>query len=208
MNGTADLVIATTNPGKVREFAELLCHPALRLYSLADFPGAAAVCEDGDTYLANARIKARAAAAHTGLPALADDSGLEVVALDGAPGVRSARYAADAGTGTGDAANNAFLLHCLSSAPDPRRTARFRCVIVVATPDGRELVGEGICSGSIADRPRGANGFGYDPLFVPAGAAVTFAEMSGDEKSSISHRAAACKALRSGLLEFLRPPPS
>lgn len=207
MTGAADLVIATGNRGKVRELSELLSGGGLRVRSLADFPAAPQVREDGDTYLDNARIKARAAATHTGLAALADDSGLEVDALAGAPGVRSARYAAAAGAGSGDAANTAFLLRCLSTSPDPRRSARFRCVIVVATPDGRELVGEGICSGRIAVRPRGTNGFGYDPVFVPDGSTATFAEMSDAEKRAISHRAAACAALRPALLSFLRLPP-
>ena len=202
------LLLATANRGKVQEFADLLADLALDLRSLSDFPDMPAVAETADSYRENARLKARAAAAHCRLPALADDSGLEVDALGGDPGVRSARFAADAGAGRGDADNVAHLLRCLDSVPAPRRTARFRCVIVVATPDGRELVSEGTCSGHITERARGANGFGYDPLFVPDGRATTFAEMTNEEKSAISHRAAACNALRRELLQFLQPPPS
>lgn len=195
------LVVATGNAGKVRELRALLAGLPVELRSLRDHPGAPEAVEDGDTFLANARLKARAVAGHTGLPALADDSGLEVDALDGRPGVRSARFAADASAGSGDAANVDLLLARLLGVPAERRTARFRCALVVALPDGREISAEGACEGTIAERPRGHGGFGYDPVFLCG--ARTFAEMPGAEKAAVSHRAVAMAALRPRLVEFL-----
>lgn len=196
------LVAATGNAGKLRELRALLADPGLALRSLADYPDLPALVEDGDTFLANARQKAQAVARQTGLPALADDSGLEVDALGGGPGVRSARFAADAGAGSGDAANVALLLERLRDVPPPRRTARFRCAIVVAHPDGRELVAEGSCEGRITTAPRGSGGFGYDPVFLFG--ARTFAEIAAEEKDRVSHRGRAIAALRERLAAFLR----
>jgi XTP/dITP diphosphohydrolase len=197
------LVAATSNPGKRRELAALLADDALAWRSLADFPGAPAVLESGDTFLANARLKAHAAARHSGLPALADDSGLEVDALGGLPGVRSARFAADAGAGSGDAANLALLLARLRGVPQAARTARFRCAVVVARPDGSELVAGGTCEGRITDAPRGSGGFGYDPVFLAPALGRTFAELDAAQKDHISHRARAIAALRPRLAAFL-----
>ncbi len=198
------LVAATSNAGKLRELRALLNGLDLDLRSLADFAGAPAVEESGDSFLANARLKAHAIAAHTELPALADDSGLEVDALGGAPGVRSARFASDAGAGVGDAANVALLLTRLRAVPQARRTARFRCAVVIARPDGAELVADGTCAGLLAASPRGSGGFGYDPVFLYPPLGRTFAELASAEKDRVSHRAAAIAALRPQLVEFLR----
>lgn len=150
--------------------------------------------ETGDTFLDNARIKARAGARlHPGWWAIADDSGLEVEALDGAPGVHSARFA---GPGATDADNNRLLLKRLAPVTGPgRRGARFVCVLVALAPDGRELVAQGLVEGMIADAPRGSNGFGYDPLFIPHGERGTFGELGPDAKQRISHRARAAAGL-------------
>ena len=194
------VVIATTNAGKVREFAALLGDLPVALDSLAAYPGAPEVDEDGATYLENAIKKARAAATWTGHAALADDSGLEVDALGGAPGVQSARYA---GPAQDAAANTARLLAALAGLPPERRTARFRCVIVVARPDGALLVGEGACEGRIVEAARGAGGFGYDPVFLDVELDRTFAELPAAVKHRRSHRARACAALRGDLAAFL-----
>jgi XTP/dITP diphosphohydrolase len=202
------LVVATGNAGKLREYRALLGDLGVDLQALADVAGAPAVAEDGTTYLANARAKAHALAKHCALPALADDSGLEVDALGGGPGVRSARFAADAmhrREPTDDRTNVAFLLGRLRGLAGHRRGARFRCVIVVAHPDGRELVAEGTCEGAISDAPRGNAGFGYDPVFFYPPLARTFAELQPAEKERVSHRAQAVDLLRPALLEFLRP---
>ena len=201
------LVIASANAGKLREYRALLGDLNLELRSLADVAGAPAVNEDGDTYLANARRKAHALAAHTQLPALGDDSGLEVDALGGGPGVRSARFAADAMGRSGpsdDHANVALLLGRMRKTPDGHRTARFRCAIVVARPDGGELLADGACAGCIAHAPRGNDGFGYDPIFLFPPLDRTFGEISAAEKDAVSHRAQAIEALRPRLLAFLR----
>jgi XTP/dITP diphosphohydrolase len=200
------LLIATTNTGKLREYRALLGDCGVTLQALDDVAPAPAVAEDGDTYLANARVKAAALAAHSGLPALADDSGLEVDALQGLPGVRSARFAAAAMGRAGasdDATNRAFLLGRLRGLPGAPFTARFRCVIVVAHPDGRELVAEGTCCGTIVDTPRGSGGFGYDSIFFYPPLGCTFAELPAAEKDRVSHRALALAALRPRLAAFL-----
>jgi len=193
------LIIATRNRGKVREFDELLAAAGMELRGLED-TGVPPVAEDGVTYLDNARTKALAVARFTGFPALADDSGLEVDALGGAPGVRSARFA---GPGATDADNVELLLQRMASVPWERRTARFRCVIVVARADGRTLSAEGTCEGIITERPRGAGGFGYDPVFYYPAAARTFAELPAGEKNRVSHRARACERILPRLVEFL-----
>ena len=190
---TSRYVVATFNRDKAAELQALLALPGADLVPLADWPGASAPAETGDTLLANARIKARAAVATTRLPAIADDTGLEVDALDGAPGIHAARYAGPEAT---YADNVARLLRELAGVPAERRTARFRTVCVVAWPDGMELSADGVLEGTITDAPRGTNGFGYDPVFVPKGETRTYAELTDAEKNAISHRARAVRMLR------------
>ena len=197
------LVIATRNPGKLREYTALLGDLPVVLRDLDAFPGAPEVAENQDTYLGNARQKALTLARFTRLPTLADDSGLEVDALGGQPGVRSARYAGPAAT---DRDNIALLLERLSGVPSARRRARFRCVIVVAQPAGELLSSEGICEGWITTEAHGRGGFGYDPVFYFPAAGRTFAEIAPDEKNRVSHRAHACERLAPRLLAFLRRP--
>ena len=185
-------VVATFNRHKAAELHALLALPGVTLVPLADWPGATPPEENGDTLLANARIKARAAVALTGLPAIADDTALEVDALAGAPGVHAARYA---GAGASYADNVAKLLRELARVPASSRRARFRTVCVAAWPDGREVHAEGALEGVITDSPRGMHGFGYDPVFVPAGETRTYAELTDSEKHAMSHRARAVRAL-------------
>jgi XTP/dITP diphosphohydrolase len=189
------LVFATRNAGKLRELTALVEPLGYTVLSLADF-GALDVVEDAPTFVGNAEKKARAALAASGLPSVGDDSGLEVDALDGAPGVRSARFA---GAGHDDQANNAKLLAALAGVPAARRTARFRCVLVFVDPMGARLVSEGSCEGTILGAPRGTGGFGYDPLFLVAGLGRTMAQLSVDEKNRVSHRARALLALANAL---------
>jgi XTP/dITP diphosphohydrolase len=186
------LVLATANPGKMRELHALVgAWGAIEVRSLAEFPDVRLPEETGLTYAENAQLKARAAAAATNLPALADDSGLEVDALAGAPGVRSARYAPS------DAERIARLLAALERIED--RRARFRCVVVLAWPDGRTESAEGVCAGRIAERPDGAAGFGFDPIFVSDELGRTFAAATAGEKGRVSHRARAVRALGASL---------
>ncbi len=176
------VVLATSNPGKVKELARAF--PEWDLHGLSAHPGVTLPPESGATFEENAALKAVAAAAATGLPALADDSGLCVDALAGAPGIHSARFAGDGG----DAANRAKLLAALREVPPAARTARFVCVLALATPAGRVQRVRGECAGTLLDAERGTGGFGYDPLFVPEGQARTFAEMTVEEKEPLSHR--------------------
>ena len=197
-----ELLIATSNAGKIREFQSLLAALPLRLRSLSEFPAAAEIDETGASFAENATLKAKAHAEQTKLWTLADDSGLEVEALGGAPGVLSARYA---GKDASDAERVARLLSELSRAGDRRRTARFVCAIAVADAKGSLVnVSLGVCEGRIADAPRGTNGFGYDPVFIPDGYTQTFGELPPEIKQDISHRARAVKAARSFLLAHLR----
>jgi XTP/dITP diphosphohydrolase len=182
------LLVATANPHKLKEIRTIFCVPSVELVSLADFKGVPEVEEDGATFEANALKKAVTLALTVRLWTLADDSGLEVSALGGAPGVRSARYA---GEPVNYAANNAKLLREMAGVTD--RRACFRCVIALASPRGRAQVVEGLRRGRILTEPKGANGFGYDPVFVPDGYTETFAEMGPDVKNSISHRGAALR---------------
>jgi XTP/dITP diphosphohydrolase len=172
----------------------------LTLRSLAEFSGAPAVSEDAPTYTANAARKAVTLAHWSHRAALADDSGLEVNALAGGPGVHSARYA---GAGQDSRANIDKLLRELQGVPATQRTARFRCVIVVAGPDGATLTAAGSCEGRIIEAPRGSGGFGYDPVFLYPPLDLTFAEMRAETKNRISHRARACAMLRGPLVGFL-----
>lgn len=194
------LVVATRNRGKLAEIAAALEGLGLELVGLDSFPQLPEVVEDGDTFEANALKKAREVAAATGCLTLADDSGLEVAALGGAPGVRSARYA---GPGATDEANNAKLMRELTAVPEGSRGATFRCVLAICRPDGRCATCQGALAGSITREPRGAYGFGYDPLFVPEGYDQTIAELGGEVKARISHRAQALAAARRLLPQFL-----
>ena len=189
-----DLLIATRNLGKVREFTDLFT--TFNLRSLEDFPATDDVDETGLTFLQNACLKASSYARQTGLHALADDSGLEVDALGGAPGVYSARFAEMRGEGAGDAANNALLVKQLETATDPARTARFRCVLALADPDGRILLtAAGRVEGSILRAPRGGGGFGYDPLFLIDSLGRTTGELPPAEKHRVSHRGVASRRM-------------
>jgi len=197
------VVLASGNAGKLREFSELLASSGLTLVRQSDL-GIAPPPETGVTFLDNALIKARNAAQISGLPAIADDSGIEVDALGGSPGVYSARYA---GEGASDAANLDKLLDALAGLPAERRTARYRCVIVYVTgfDDPRPLVGEGTWDGHIIPAQRGSGGFGYDPSFVPAGDTRTVAEMPQDEKNLQSHRGQAMRAFMAQFAKRSRP---
>ena len=187
-------VLATFNRDKARELEALLAGAGITLRTLADFPDASAPSEDGGTLLENARIKAQAALAVTGMPAIADDTGLEVEALGGEPGVRSARYA---GEGAGDIANNRKLVAEAHAAGLVRPAAVFRCVLSVATPDGFILArGEGRCEGVLIEEPRGRGGCGYDPHFLVPELDRTFAELLPSEKNAMSHRARAIADLK------------
>lgn len=182
------VVMATRNHGKIKELTFLLGDCNIEILSLAAFPQIPPIIENGNTFQDNAAIKAKTVAAATGLIAIADDSGLEVDALAGAPGVYSSRYAGEEGN---DAANNAKLLQELTGVPAKERTCRFRSVIAVAKPTGECFFAEGICEGSIGFEEKGQHGFGYDPLFLVAGSGRTLAEFSLEEKNKISHRAKA-----------------
>jgi len=195
------LVVASANPGKAREMASLLSDLPLRVRSLADFPGVTLPPEGAESYLLNALGKARAAAAATGMLAMGDDSGLEVDALGGAPGVISARYG---GEGLDDAQRCAKLLEALDGVPPLRRSARFRSVIALVEPGGREATAEGEAEGIILDRPQGTGGFGYDPLFYYPPLDSTFAQLPDREKNVVSHRARAMVKARAVLLDWLR----
>lgn len=228
------LIVSTHNPHKLAEIQAIL-GTGVRTHGLRELPGAPVIAEDAPTFAGNARLKAVGLAAwltQSSGPAsalaqpdtfvLADDSGLEVDALGGVPGVQSARFAAVNGGVTGnspDADNNAKLLSLLAGVPPARRTARFRCVLALtplaAGSDARSaqaqlaaatLLFEGACEGRIGGEPRGRAGFGYDPLFTPHGYAVTFAELGEAEKNRISHRAKALTALRQWLEDRARPP--
>lgn len=195
------LLLATRNPGKAREFAALLRDVELELLDLRDLPNAPPkIPETAETYWENAFLKATGLACWSGLPSLADDSGLEVDALGGAPGVHSAYFAGPHAT---DADNIHKLLEELRGVPPERRTARFRCVLVVVRPDGQHLSAEGTCEGIILDEPRGKAGFGYDPVFFYPPLGKTFAELSFEEKNRVSHRARAVVLLKPMLLPFL-----
>jgi XTP/dITP diphosphohydrolase len=194
---TARLVLATLNPHKVTELSRILdsaggSEAGVSLASLADFPGAPDVAETGATFADNALLKARAIAAFTGLPAVADDSGLCVDALNGMPGILSARWSGRHGD---DQANLDLLLAQLADIPDERRGAEFRCAAALAQPGGAEQVTEGVLRGALIRARRGTNGFGYDPVFVPEGGTQTTAELSPAEKDAISHRSRAFRAL-------------
>lgn len=201
------LVVATHNRAKAREIAELLAAEDLPVeaLSLGDFPGVSLPPEVGLTFAENAAAKARHTAEATGLAALADDSGLEVDALGGRPGVYSARYA---GEGASDQQRCQKLLAELRGVPAHRRGARFRCAAAYAEPGGATLLAEGTCDGRIAERPAGAGGFGYDPVFIPQGRRRTMAQLSPAEKHAISHRGRAFRLLARAIREHLKRQPA
>ena len=196
-----DLLIATHNRGKVREYAYILGGLPLRLLSLAEAGVTQVAEESGQTYAENASLKAKAYAHASGLMTLADDSGLEVDALDGEPGVRAARYA---GEDAGDRERVRYLLSRLEGVPWERRTARFVCVIALATPECSLQLFDGACGGLIALTPRGDKGFGYDPVFYLPHLGKHMAELSLEEKTKVSHRGSAGAKVRIALEQMLK----
>jgi XTP/dITP diphosphohydrolase len=184
------LVIATQNRGKLVEFTDHLKGIDIEIRSLADYPGMPEIEENGATFLENALLKARAACAYTGFPALADDSGLMVDALNGEPGVHSARFAPTTPE------RNTKLLALLRGVPDEKRTARFVCALALVRPDGFEWTTLGTVEGTILHAPAGTGGFGYDPLFLYPPLGRTFAEIPLEEKNKISHRGKALEEFR------------
>ena len=198
MNPGTKVVLSTSNPGKIKEIGQIARDLPIQLVSASEV-GLGSVEETGNTYLANALLKARAASVASSMPAISDDSGLEVDFLDGAPGVRSARFAREDAT---DEQNNVRLASLMFGVPRERRTARYRCVAVfVDASKDVELQAEGVCEGTIATEPAGDGGFGYDPWFIPAGYDLTMAQLNPEEKDRISHRG---KAFR-GLIAKLEP---
>ena len=192
--GTVPLVLATHNAHKLTELRRILSAAGIpaSLTGLDEFPGAPEVAETGLTFAGNALVKARAIAAFTQLPSVADDSGLCVDVLGGMPGIFSARWSGRHGD---DAANLALVLAQLADITDPHRSAHFACAAALALPDGREHVVEGRLDGKLVGSPRGSGGFGYDPIFLPDGASLTTAEMAPEAKDAISHRGRAFRAL-------------
>jgi len=195
-----ELVLATRNEGKVRELRAMLEGLGVEVSSLADHPEVGEIVEDGATFLANARIKARAVAEVTGRMALADDSGLQVAALGGAPGVMSARYAGRQGD---HRANNEKLLREMEGVPDGERQAAFVCAMVLAQPGGLEWDVEGRCEGRITREYSGSRGFGFDPLFFVPSENATMAELTMERKNEISHRGRALHRMKEILIDIL-----
>jgi len=198
------ILMATTNPGKFREIAALLGSLPIRLVRLDELAPAPPVVEDGATFEENAAKKAQHYAAWSGMCVLGEDSGLEVDALGGAPGVHSARYA---GLDADDAANNAKLVEALAGVPTHERRARFRCAMVLAAPDRILARTEGTVEGRIIDQPRGQNGFGYDPHFFVPELGCTTAELPPHRKNEISHRGQALRAMRRAIRSLLENEP-
>jgi XTP/dITP diphosphohydrolase len=191
-------VLATANRAKAREMAALLAGIPFRIVNLSDFPGVTLPPEGENSYAENALGKARAVASATGELSLADDSGIEVDALGGGPGVLSARYG---GPGLTDPERCEAMLREMASVPREKRTARFRCLIAIVCPSrGRETTVEGVVEGVLLESPRGTGGFGYDPLFFYPPLGRGFAELSAEEKNRVSHRAQACRRAREWLL--------
>jgi XTP/dITP diphosphohydrolase len=180
-----EIVIATRNRNKAEEFRRILDGTGIMMLTLDDFPNCPETQEDCDTFEGNAVKKAVSVSRFTGMTAVSDDSGLEVFSLQGAPGVKSARYA---GTGSSDGENNNKLLSALNGLPEADRGARFVCALALAFPDGRVETFEGSVDGHVLQAPSGTGGFGYDPLFRPVGFTKTFGEMSAAEKDNLSHR--------------------
>ena len=203
MTGWPRLVLATANQHKIIELTRILAASsvAVEIVGLDQFPGAPDVAETGATFTENALLKAVAIAEFTGLPAVADDSGLCADALNGMPGVLSARWAGRHGD---DAANLRLVLDQLSDVPDQRRGAHFICVAALVLPSGQEFISEGTVHGSLIREPRGTNGFGYDPIFVPDGESHTTGELSAADKDAISHRGRALRGLVPAIADQLR----
>ena len=198
---STNLLLTTGNTGKVNDLAELLSHVPITLKNLGDYPGLRDVAETGMTFTENAKLKAIGFAKQSGELSLADDSGLEVEALGGAPGVHSARFA---GETSGYDIKIPTLLDLLERTGDAHRRARFTCVMVLADPNGAILyTARGVCTGVIARDARGSGGFGYDPIFIPDGFDRTFGELDPKVKRRISHRAAAAKLIARYLLDFI-----
>ena len=202
---TQQIVLASNNAKKLAELRRIVepLVPGIEVLGLGDFPPYDEPAETEPTFEGNALIKARAALAVTGLPSLADDSGLCVDALNGMPGVLSARWSGVPKAEGGDAANNRLLLSQLSEVPVERRTAQFRCVMALCTPDGRELVQEGVMAGRVLEAEHGGGGFGYDPLFAADGHDVSTAELPPGEKDRISHRGKALTAMAPAIVDAL-----
>jgi len=194
------IIFATGNSHKLREVREILQGLPVEIEGLVSYPNIPVIKENGSTFEENALIKAKTVYHHTQLWTIADDSGLEVDPLNGAPGVFSARFA---GEGHDYAANNKKLLKLIRDIPDGKRTARFRCAAAIVGPDFQKTV-EGIVRGRIIRKLRGNNGFGYDPLFMPEGYDITYAEMEEEAKNRISHRAAAFIKVKEELKKILR----
>ena len=193
------LLLATNNKGKVREYKSLLREIPFEIVAPSELGITTEVDETGSSFEENARLKAATLAASSRLLTLADDSGLEVDALGGKPGVLSARYA---GEGASDEDRVNYLLEKLKDVPEGERGARFRCVIAIANPDGSIHTFSGECRGVIAIRPRGSNGFGYDPVFYVPELGKTMAELAPEEKNKISHRARAAEKAREALMKY------
>lgn len=193
MKPPSRILLATNNPKKLAELRRVIeaAQLPVEVQGLSDLPRYPEPDETERTFQGNALIKARAAATHTGLVAVADDSGLEVDELNGMPGVRSSRWAGPMGD---DEENNELLLAQLHGVPAARRSARFHCALALVTPEGEERAWHGIMEGRIADAPHGENGFGYDPLFIPDGDERTTAQLEPEEKDAISHRGKAVRA--------------
>ena len=199
---SARVVLATRNNHKVAELRRIFADADVQVELLGtdEFPDLPDVPETGSTFAANALLKARDVAQRTGLVAIADDSGLCVDALNGMPGIFSARWA---GTHGNDLANLELVLAQLRDVPASRRTAAFHCAAAIATPEGDERVVVGVLDGVLSDAPRGGNGFGYDPIFIPLGYQETTAEMTAEQKDAISHRGIAFRALAPVLAEVM-----
>lgn len=195
-----ELLIATKNAGKIREIEELLANAPIKIRTLREFENVAEPEETGATFAENAVLKAKYYAEKTGVSALADDSGLEVAALSGAPGIYSARYAGENAT---DAERIIKLLGELEAANTENRRAQFVCAMAIVNIDGiTECLTEGVCKGHLADFPRGTGGFGYDPIFIPEGFSETFGELPAGIKQKISHRALAISKIVAFLRDF------
>lgn len=192
------IVLATANPGKIAEIRQIMAGLPVDFLTREQLPVWPHIVEHGTTYLENALIKARALVELSGKPALADDSGIEIDALRGAPGVRSARFAGPRAT---DIQNNLRMAYLLRNVPVEQRGARYRCWAVLVTPGGAHVEAEGTCEGRIAPVPRGSGGFGYDPWFIPAGYSRTFGELPAELKHTISHRGRALRRLTGQLKE-------
>ena len=194
-----EVIVATRNKGKLREFRDALKGLNLRIYGLSDFSDVPEIEEDGQSFTENALKKARFYSSYFGKLTLADDSGLEVASLKGEPGVHSARYA---GERASSQENNQKLLEEMQGVPISKRGARFRCIVAVRSPGGREVLAEGSCTGRIGFKEKGRKGFGYDPLFILPRAGRTMAELSLEEKNRISHRGKALRKIRKVIQSF------